>query len=76
MKNIVLPIFAVGALVFAGATLVEHLPQRESTEAPAPPPESPFSERVAAVGLVEANTENVAVGTHIAGIVASARASA
>jgi RND family efflux transporter MFP subunit len=70
MKNIVLPIIAVGALVFAGATLVKHLPQRASTEAPAPPPESPFSERVAAVGLVEANTENLAIGTHIAGIVA------
>src|SRR5262249_38273769 len=40
------------------------------TEAPAPPPESPFSERVAGVGLVEASTENVAIGTHIAGIVA------
>jgi len=70
MKNIVLPSIAVGALVFAGATLVQHLPQRELTEAPAPPPESTFSEHVAGVGLVEASTENVAIGTHIAGIVA------
>jgi HlyD family secretion protein len=76
MKNIVLPIIAVGALTFAGATLVKHLPQRELTEAPAPPPQSPYSERVAAVGLVEANTENIAIGTHIAGIVSEVHVSA
>ena len=67
MKNIAFPIIAAGALFLAGASLVRHLPQRELTEAPSPPPESPFSERVAAVGLVEASTENIAVGTHIAG---------
>jgi len=60
---------AAGALLLAGTSLVRHLPQRELTEAPSPPPESPFSERVAAVGLVEASTENIAIGTHIAGIV-------
>jgi HlyD family secretion protein len=76
MKNIILPVIAIGALAFAGATLVKHLPQRAPTEAPTPPPESPFSERVAAVGLVEANTENVAIGTHIAGIVAQVCVSA
>ena len=76
MKNIVLRIIAVGALVFAGATLCKHLPQRESTEAPAPPPESPFSERVAAVVLVEANTENFSIGINIAGIVAQVCVSA
>ena len=69
MKNILLPIIAAGALLLAGASVVRHLPQRELTEAPSPPPESPFSERVAAVGLVEASTENIAIGTHIAGIV-------
>ena len=54
---------------FGGRFSGGHLPQRELTEAPSRPPESPFSERVAAVGLVEASTENIAVGTHIAGIV-------
>ena len=48
---------------------MRHLPQRKLTEAPSPPPASPFSERVAAVGLVEASTENIAVGKHIGGIV-------
>ena len=69
MKNIAFPIIAAVSLLLGGASLVRHLPQRELTEAPSPPPESPFSERVAAVGLVEASTENIAVGTHIAGIV-------
>lgn len=69
MKTIVFPVIAAGALLLGGASLVRHLPQRELTEAPSPPPESPFSERVAAVGLVDASTENIAIGTHIAGIV-------
>jgi HlyD family secretion protein len=69
MKSIVLPIIASGSLVLAGASLVGHLPQRELTEAPSPPPESSFPSSVAGVGLVEACTENIAVGTHIAGIV-------
>src|SRR4030095_9486796 len=69
MKNIAFQIIAAGALLLAGASLVRPLPQRELTEAPSPPPESPFAERVAAVGLVEASTENIAIGTHIAGIV-------
>jgi multidrug efflux pump subunit AcrA (membrane-fusion protein) len=69
MKNIAFPIIATGALLLAGASLVRHLPEGELTEAPSPPPESPFPERVAAVGLVEASTENIAVGTRIAGIV-------
>ncbi len=69
MKNVLLPIVAVGALLLAGASVVRHLPQRELTDAPSPPPESQFSERVAAVGLIEASTENIAVGTHLAGIV-------
>jgi HlyD family secretion protein len=69
MKNIVLPIIASGALMVAGASLVGHLPQRELTEAPSPAPESSFPDCVAGVGLVEACTENIAVGTHIVGIV-------
>jgi HlyD family secretion protein len=69
VKNAVLPIVASGALALAGALLVRHLPQRELTEAPSPPPESSFPDRVAGVGLVEACTENIAVGTHIAGII-------
>ncbi len=69
MKPVILPMIAAGALLLAGTSLVRRLPQRELTEAPSPPPESPFSERVAAVGLVEASTENIAIGTHIAGIV-------
>jgi multidrug efflux pump subunit AcrA (membrane-fusion protein) len=33
------------------------------------PPVSPFADRVAAVGLVEASTENIAVGTPLSGVV-------
>ena len=59
---ILLQAFTVGAIGFAIGTGI-------GAEAPSPPPESQFSERVAAVGIVEASTENIAIGTHIAGIV-------
>src|SRR5439155_7807956 len=34
-----------------------------------PPPESSFAHTVAAVGLIEASTENIAIGSHLAGVV-------
>jgi multidrug efflux pump subunit AcrA (membrane-fusion protein) len=42
---------------------------RESTIPPSPPPVSDFRDTVAAVGLVEASTENIAIGTSLSGIV-------
>src|SRR5262249_45481764 len=39
------------------------------TEPPAPPPVSDFPSTVAAVGLVEAGTENISVGTPPGGVV-------
>ena len=69
MKNIGLPILAVGALCFAGFSLHRtqlHLPE---TEPPQAPPKSLFAARIAAVGIVEANTENIAIGAHLSGVV-------
>ena len=44
-------------------------PQRQATDPHAPPPVSDFAETVAAVGLVEASSENIAIGTPLAGVV-------
>ena len=44
----------------------QPLPPREP---PAPPPGNPFPGAVAAVGTVEARTENIAVGSALAGVV-------
>lgn len=62
---------AIGVIASAWATfsIARTAPHREPTEPPAAPPVSTFAERVAAVGLVEAHTENVAIGTPLSGVV-------
>jgi len=70
MKRLVLPL--VGLLAALGATLsiARTQPKREHTDPPAKPPVSDFSNTVAAVGLVEASTENISVGSPLAAVVA------
>ena len=69
MKRWLIPIFAVFALTFAIASVVRTRPRREVTIPPVQPPSSRFVRTVAAVGLVEASTENIAVGSHLPGVV-------
>lgn len=69
MKRYFLAIVAVLALTFAIFSVVRTQPVREPEPPPLPPPATPFAETVAAVGLVESNTENIAIGTHLSGVV-------
>src|SRR4051812_45530741 len=68
-KQFLIPLVAAGALTFA----VTHVVR--SQQAPPPkvplvePPRSPFGNTVAAAGLVEARTENIAVGSLVPGVV-------
>jgi HlyD family secretion protein len=69
MNKFILPIVALLALTFGIESAVRSQPQRESTTPPSPPPESKFQHSVAAVGLIEASTENIAIGSHLSGVV-------
>src|SRR5215472_788847 len=69
LKGFVLPVVALAALVFGVISIVQSQPRRELTTPPSPPPVSSYAQTVAAVGLVETSTENIAVGTEIAGVV-------
>jgi len=69
MKRILLPIIGVVAAMWAAYSVARTQPRRHSTNPPAPPPVSEFRKTVAAVGLVEANSENIAIGTPLAGVV-------
>src|SRR5215471_13759758 len=69
MKAFMLPVVALAALIFGIISVVRSQPKREATSPPSPPPVSSYGQTVAAVGLVETSTENIAVGTEIAGVV-------
>jgi HlyD family secretion protein len=68
-KRFVLLVMALAALTFGVISVVRSQPRREATTPPSPPPTSSYSHTVAAVGLVETSTENIAIGTEIAGVV-------
>jgi HlyD family secretion protein len=68
-KNLVLPMLAIAALCFAVVSMARTHPNVPVTAPPAIPPQSSYAERIAAIGLVEANTENIALGSHLSGVV-------
>ncbi|HET9701371.1 MAG TPA: efflux RND transporter periplasmic adaptor subunit [Burkholderiales bacterium] len=63
-----LPLTAAGLLAFALYTSTAH-PQRPVGEPPITPARSPFPEAVAGLGVVEPNSELIAIGTHLPGVV-------
>ena len=69
MKRFILPIVGLLAALWATFSIVRTAPHRDRTDPPAAPPVSTFSHRVAAVGLVEASSENIAIGTPLSGVV-------
>jgi HlyD family secretion protein len=70
MKRFILPVIGILAALWAAYSVVRTQPRREPTDPPASPAMSDFKETVAAVGLIEASTENIWVGTPLGGVVA------
>src|SRR5215813_5689237 len=68
-RKYLLPLLALVMLLFA----VYHVVRAQQTKPPAPPlvapPEAPYANGVAGAGLVEARTENIAVGAYLPGVV-------
>ncbi len=69
MKRLILPLIGVLAALGAAASVARTYPRRHLTDPPALPPVSDFPNTVAAVGLVEASTENISIGTPLSGLV-------
>jgi HlyD family secretion protein len=70
MKRLLFPSLGLIAALWAVIAVVRTLPGRAQTNPPSPPAVSTYHDTVAAVGLVEASTENIWVGTPLAGVVA------
>lgn len=70
VKRLALPALGVLAALWATYSIARTTPRRQATDPPAPPPVSEYPNAVAGVGLVEASTENISIGTPLAGVVA------
>jgi multidrug resistance efflux pump len=64
-----LPVLAVLALAFAAVSVVRMTPVRASVAPPVTPPAAAFPQQIGAVGLVEASSENIAIGVPVPGLV-------
>jgi multidrug resistance efflux pump len=66
----VLPLLAVGMLGFAVLHVVHSQEARPTATPPLPPAEPPFEQTLAATGIVECSTTNIAVASPLPGIAA------
>lgn len=69
MRKFGLPLTALAMLFFAVYHVVRAQQTPPALEPPVMPARSPFGKGVAGAGLVEAQTENISVGTNLSGIV-------
>jgi len=69
MKRAILPILALTAVIFGIISVARTYPKREPTTPPSSPPASSFEHTVAAVGLVEPESENIALSCAVSGMV-------
>jgi len=69
IRKYVLPLVAVGMLFFAVYHVVRAQQKPPKLDPPVQPSRMPFGSGVAGAGLVEAETENISVGSHLPGVV-------
>ncbi len=69
MKRYILPLIALASLTFAVNWTLAERPVRKPVVPPEPPPETTTAKTVAAVGLVEPATENIALSCAVSGMV-------
>ena len=67
--QVFLPLLAAGLLGYAIYHVVHASQTLPAAPPPAEPPRTPFGRAIAGTGIVEAQTENIAVGSALAGVV-------
>jgi multidrug efflux pump subunit AcrA (membrane-fusion protein) len=72
-RKFILPLLALVGVVFAIYTVIAGGQSPPGAAPIAPPSQAPYQAYVAGAGLVEASTENIAVGTPVAGVVSEVR---
>ena len=76
MKRFLLPGIAVASLLFAVMWTIAATPVHKPTKPPSPPPQTTSANTVGAVGLVEPESENVAISCPVSGLVTAIYANA
>lgn len=69
ISRYLLPLAAIAALTFAVLQAVKAQQKPPPGSPPVEPAKSPYTTAIAGVGLVEPETENIAIGTHVQGVV-------
>src|SRR5262245_45916996 len=69
LRKMLLPLIAAAMFVFALLHVVRANQALPKTEPPVRPAHAPYSRTIAGAGLVESQTENIAVGSHLPGVV-------
>jgi HlyD family secretion protein len=69
MKKFILPLIALASLTFATTWTLAARPKHPATQPLAAPPVATSTQSVAAVGLVEPESENIAVSCAVSGLV-------
>jgi hypothetical protein len=69
MKRYTVPVIAILSMMFAVAWALASKPVHKPTVPPSPPPESTSEDTVAAVGLVEPESENIELSCSVSGMV-------
>lgn len=68
IKKIILPLIVLGIFIFAVVSVVNSKPSDRLLPPPELPASSSFARTVAAVGLVEASTENISISPPVSGM--------
>ncbi len=69
IRKYLLPVLAVAGLVFAIWMMKQAAKPVPAGKPVSDPPRSPFANKISGSGIVEANTRNISIGSHVPGIV-------
>lgn len=69
IRTFLIPLIAIAGILFAIIIVVRSSQPKPPSIPVVMPPTSPFASRVAGSGIIEANSENIAIGTPVAGTV-------
>jgi HlyD family secretion protein len=69
IRKYILPLLAVAGVLFAVWTAVQSAKPVAPAKPVAEPPRPSFSNKISGSGIIEAGTRNIAIGTHVPGIV-------